>query len=135
MIGYVLPGSLIAGTGFIFFFVLLVMHGGMSKSKQLQVVSALLGGKKGKSAKKQTLAAFALMGMGMLGSFCGVAMADADRADACAATCTRRGYRTSTIDQSTERDPENPNRASFVACICSGNGMEPVELSADALVD
>ena len=131
-----MPLLLLAGVASFFagvalFMGLLFANGGLSKSKQLGVLSELIRGTHGRGARLGLAAAALLVLTGACLAFGGMAMSDAERANACAAACTARGHSRHRIGPNSDRVAGDA-RTSWVACICEG-GAETVELRAEGL--
>lgn len=129
----------VVGIWFFFLGVITIMtvmfaNGGAQKSKQFRVIGEIASGKLGRGARIALFVGFASALVGMCTTFAGVAQSDRARAKKCAATCKTRGYENGRIRASTATQPNNANRAAFVACACTrGPAPDPLELRADAL--
>ena len=121
--------SLFAGVAL--FMGLVFANGGLSKSKQFKVLSEIITGTHGRGARLGIVAASLLVLTGACLGFGGLAMSDAERANACARACTARGHSRHRIGPNSDRVAGDA-RTSWVACICEGGG-ERVELRADGL--
>lgn len=135
-LGYGRRVSPILVVGLVFFFLggaiflgVLFGSGGAAKSRQLAVVGQLLRGEHGGSRRTLVCVALLCLGLGMCGSFAGVASMDAGRAERCVERCRAEGYAEGRIGPSVDREP--PTR--FVACTCTGGRDESLELRADSL--
>lgn len=117
--------------GVALFMGLVFSNGGLSKSKQFKVLAELVRGTHGAGARLGLAAAALLVLTGACLAFGGMAMSDAERANACAAACTARGHSRHRIGPNSDRVAGDA-RTMWVACICEGGG-ESVELRADGL--
>lgn len=130
---YVLPGMVLAGIGFVILFVLLASVDALAKSRQLAAAGHLASGRAGPGKRVLFFIAVALLVVGALLSFAGVAASDARRTRVCTETCIAKGHRRGVIGPSKEKHPQRPSAAAFVACACTGGTAPPVELRADSL--
>ena len=121
--------SLFAGVAL--FMGLVFANGGLSKSTQFRVLHELVSGKHGRGARLGIFGAVLLVLTGACLGLGGLAMSDAERANACARACTARGHLRHRIGPNSDRLAGDAG-TSWVACICEGGG-ERVELRADGL--
>ncbi len=128
----VVARALVTALGFVAFAAALFSHGGVAKSRQFQVIGALLRGDHGARPRLVLVAGFLAMIAGACLLFGGVASRDRARNEACEARCRELGHPRSRIGPNSDRD-ESDRRTWWVACICEGGDGDPVELRADGL--
>jgi hypothetical protein len=124
-----LIGAALFGAGALSFLVLLFSSGGAARSRQFALIGALWSGRLGARRRRILRLSLALVGVGALTCFAGVAASDAARAARCSEVCLARGFDTGRIGPSIDRHPAQR----FVACTCAGANHAPLELRADAL--
>lgn len=118
--------------GVLVFMVVLFTSGGSAKSQQFRVLGEIGRGQHGAGKRIGLLAALLLVVVGACGAFVSSASKDAGVRDACTAKCKADGFENGKLGPSTERDPQQPNKHKFVACICSG-GKDTVEFDSTTL--
>ena len=126
-------GIALAFLGFILFAGALFSSGGAAKSRQFQVISEVLGGRHGAGRRLAMLAGLALVAVGALTTFAGVAQKDAGRAGRCQAYCVQQGSTRSEIGPGDETPPGGGRTVRFVACICTRADGGRTQTRADDL--
>jgi hypothetical protein len=105
---------------------LLFGNGGWQRSRQFAVIGKLCSGALGTARQILTLGSMAVIGLGGLTCFAGVASMDAERANRCRDHCLAAGYQDGVIGPSLDREP----KTRFVACTCTAPDREGLELRA-----
>jgi hypothetical protein len=98
-----LIGAALFGAGALSFLVLLFSSGGAARSRQFALIGALWSGRLGARRRRILRLSLALVGVGALTCFAGVAASDAARAARCSEVCLARGFDTGRIGRSPSR--------------------------------
>lgn len=125
-------GIALAFIGFGLFAGVLFGSGGVSKSRQFQVIGEVMGGRHGPGRRRAMLVGLVMLVLGTCTSFAGVAAHDAGRAQRCQAYCLQQGYTRSAIGPS-DATADRGRRVAFVACTCTRADGARTQTRADDL--
>ena len=126
-------GLALAAIGFSLYAGALFASGGAAKSRQFQVIGEVLRGRHGAGRRLAMLAGLALVAVGMLTTFAGVARNDAGRAARCRAYCVQQGYTLGAIGPGDETPPGGGRSVRYVACVCTRADGGRTQTRADDL--
>lgn len=126
-------GLALAAIGFTLYAGALFASGGAAKSRQFQVIGEVLRGRHGAGRRLTMLSGLALVAVGTLTLFAGVAQSDAGRAARCQTYCVQQGYTHSAIGPGDATPPGGGRSARFVACVCTRADGGRTQTRADDL--
>lgn len=125
-------GVALSFVGFAFFAGTLFGGGGVAKSEQFRVIGEVMSGRQGPLRRRAMAAGLALMALGALIAFAGIAAHDAGRPARCQAYCTAHGYPQSELGPA-ELTSSTGRRVRVFACHCSRSDGARAQVPANDL--